>query len=102
MPQTQWQVFSGEGCLGGRCECGAVFVVDEIGRAGGQALMDAMALACDGDLDRALKLDAKRDFEVRNKPFQESQDRFGSRVGPQTRSDPSIYALKLKQPTKES
>jgi hypothetical protein len=58
-------VFSGEGCLGGRCDCGAVYVIDETGKDGGAALLDAQALACDGDLDRALRLDAKVDFQIK-------------------------------------
>lgn len=49
-------VFSGEGCLGGRCACGAAYAVDETGRLGGCALLDAQAVLCDGDLDRAMKL----------------------------------------------
>ena len=36
-PTQEKDVFSPEGCLGGRCTCGAVFVIDETGRLGGQA-----------------------------------------------------------------
>jgi len=58
-------VFNGGGCLGGRCECGAAFVIDETGREGGQASLDVVAIACDGDLDRALALTKKVDFRRR-------------------------------------
>jgi len=82
-------VFSSDS-RGGRCPCGAVFVVDETGRLGGQALLDALALACDGDLDRAVKLDSKRDYEVKTRP-----------LGPERLADhspaaPKVWAVKLK------
>lgn len=64
-PTEQRDVFSGGGCSGGRCECSAVYVIDPTGRDGGQALLDAQALACDGDLDRALALRNGIDFELK-------------------------------------
>ncbi len=66
--QPQDGVFSGDGCVGGRCTCGAAFVVDETGRLGGQALLDAQALLCDGDLDAALRLDSNS-LDVRAEPY---------------------------------
>jgi hypothetical protein len=47
---------------GGRCACGAVFVVDPTGRNGGQALLEALEDACGGDRDRSLALLAGRDY----------------------------------------
>ncbi len=63
--ETMVDLASAEGCQGGRCTCGAVFVVDDVGRFGGQALLDALTLACQGDIERALKIDAKKGFEVK-------------------------------------
>jgi len=64
-PRRQEDVFSVDDCKGGRCEgCGAVFVLDEAGKHGGSALLDALAMACDGDLDRAMKLQSKVDYRV--------------------------------------
>ncbi len=64
-PRKQDGVFSVEGCKGGRCEhCGAVFILDETGKNGGSALMDGLVLLCDGDMDRALSLQAKVDYRV--------------------------------------
>lgn len=63
-PRMQEGVFSVEGCKGGRCECGAVFVLDEAGKHGGAALMDGLVMVCDGDMDRALALQAKVDYRV--------------------------------------
>ncbi|MCL5024287.1 MAG: hypothetical protein M1497_13165 [Nitrospirae bacterium] len=35
--------------LGGRCECGAVYVADPTGHNMGEAYLDALAYACGGD-----------------------------------------------------
>jgi hypothetical protein len=64
-PSHHRDVFNGQGCSGGRCPCSAVYVIDETGRDGGQALLDAQALACDGDLDRALSLESGVDYDVK-------------------------------------
>ncbi len=64
-PRQRDDVFSPEGCKGGHCEsCDAVYVLDETGKNGGSALLDGLVLACDGDLDRAMKLQAKVDYRV--------------------------------------
>lgn len=90
-------VFSGEGCIGGKCQCGAVFVIDEAGRFGGQALMDAQALLCEGDLDRAMKLDSKQDLEVRTRPITETERHYGDRFQPHGHAAPKVWALKLRE-----
>lgn len=56
---------SGYDSNGGRCACGAVFLVDETGKHGGQVLLDGLTLLCDGDVDRAMALDSKADYELR-------------------------------------
>ena len=48
---------------GGRCACGACFVVDPTGRNGGQALLEALEDACGGDRDRSLFLQPGRDYQ---------------------------------------
>jgi hypothetical protein len=69
-----------------------VFVLDETGKSGGQALLDALALACDGDLDRALRLDSEKDYELKTKPLRES--RF--RIQGHSYLAPKVWALRLK------
>ena len=49
--------------LGGRCDCGTVYVCDETGKNLGEALMDALVFACDGDWDRAMNLAAGTDYD---------------------------------------
>ncbi len=91
-------VFSADGCEGGQCQCGAFFVLDVTGRSGGQALMDAQVMACDGDLDRALKLDSNRDFEVKTRNLREAMGKHGRRVVVRGYLEPKVWALKLKRP----
>ena len=88
-------LFSSDG-RGGRCECGAVFVVDETGRLGGQAMMDVLALACDGDLDRAQRLDSKADYELKTKPLAPEGADFRGRFGSHSPAAPKVWSIKLK------
>lgn len=67
-PGQVMAVFTPDGCLAGRCSCGAVYAVDETGRLGGQALLDAQAVLCDGDLKLAIKLESGRHVDVRSQP----------------------------------
>ena len=95
--ETSFDSFSGEGCKGGRCECGAVFVVDETGRSGGQALFDAQVMACDGDTERALNLDANRDFEVKTRNLRESIGKNGKPLYGHGYMEPKVWAIKLNR-----
>lgn len=49
--------------IGGRCGCGAVYAYDSTGHNVGQAYLDALALACGDDWDKALSLDSETDYE---------------------------------------
>jgi hypothetical protein len=93
-PQMLSNVFSAGSTLGGRCDCGAFFTVDETGKSGGQTLLDLQALACDGDLDRALRIQEDIDFELKTKPYQFQSDPMG-RVRGNPHLQPKIWALKL-------
>ena len=87
--------YSGES-LGGHCACGAVYVIDETGKAGGQAVMDLLTLACDGDLERALSLESGSDYEVQTKPYQGARNTV-SRLRGHSYLAPQIWFLKRKQ-----
>jgi hypothetical protein len=81
-PRRVRTVFTAEGCLAERCSCGAVYAVDETGRLGGQALLDAQAVLCDGDLRLAMTLETGKQVDVRSRPLgaqtiQDSASRFG-------------------------
>jgi hypothetical protein len=46
-----------------------VYAVDETGRLGGQALLDAQAVLCDGDLRQAMTLESGKQIDARSRPF---------------------------------
>ena len=68
-PHRVMTVFTPEGCLAERCSCGAVYAVDETGRLGGQALLDAQTFLCEGDLRLAMTLETGKQVDVRSRPF---------------------------------
>jgi len=70
--------FTAEGCLAERCSCGAVYAVDETGRLGGQALLDAQAVLCDGDLQLAMTLETGKQVDVRSRPCPGQKIRGGT------------------------
>jgi hypothetical protein len=95
-PEPLHQVFSAGGALGGRCVCGAVFCVDETGRQGGVALLDAQALACNGDLERAMALDVSAQAQVVTRPWVLLGAHRVSRPRGPAYGDPHVWILKLK------
>jgi hypothetical protein len=92
-------VFSPEGCLAERCSCGAAYAVDETGRLGGQALLDAQAVLCDGDLQRAMTLDSGRQLDVRSQPCSRQKIQKGARRF--DRTSPSARAWFVRRRTEE-
>lgn len=77
-PRRVTTVFTPGGCLAERCACGAVYAVDETGRLGGAALLDAQAVLCDGDLRLAMTLESGKHVDVRSKPFRIQRLRGGA------------------------
>jgi len=61
-------VFSPEGCKGGICSCGAGWVLDETGKQGGTALLDALMLG-GGDMGEAMKLQSGEDYEAKTEIY---------------------------------
>jgi len=66
-PRRMMMVFTPEGCFAERCSCGAAFALDETGRLGGQALLDAQAVLCEGDLQLAMTLETGKQVDVRSR-----------------------------------
>ena len=96
-PPKQVEAYSFEGALGGRCACGAFFVVDATGKHGGEVLLDLTTLACEGDSDRALELASGRDYELASKPLTERQP-SSARARRPIGGRPQVYFLKLRDP----
>gem|GEM_PF-4376416 len=95
-PEVRHDAFTGDGCLGGRCECGAVFVVDETGREGGLARLDALALVCGGDLERATQLDADREVDFKTRDLSGRSESGGGRAIAQGQMSPLVWFARLK------
>jgi hypothetical protein len=55
-----------QGVAGGRCRCGALYLLDATGKEGGQVLVDGLALLYGGDLSLAMSLAAGTDYEVKD------------------------------------
>jgi hypothetical protein len=68
-PRRVTAVFTPLGCLAEACSCGAVYAVDETGRLGGQALLDAQAVLCQGDLEQAMSLETGKHVDVRSRKY---------------------------------
>mgnify|MGYP001165937606 FL=1 len=58
MEGGQWYDF-----LGGFCSCGAAFAHDPTARNGGAVLLQAMLMACGGDMDEAMSLSYETDYD---------------------------------------
>ncbi|MEJ2672714.1 MAG: hypothetical protein P8168_11060 [Deltaproteobacteria bacterium] len=54
----QWYDFAG-----GFCDCGAVFALDPTARNGGAVFLQALLMASDGDMERALDLSEGVDYD---------------------------------------
>jgi hypothetical protein len=54
----KWYDFSG-----GYCACGASYALDPTARNGGAAMLQAMLMSCNGDLDRVLSLSPDTDYD---------------------------------------
>lgn len=63
---------------GGKCECRAVFVYDRSGHNLGEAYMDALTFACDGDWDKALSLVPDEDYEVIELSYDSRRNKFST------------------------
>jgi hypothetical protein len=48
---------------GGFCACGAAFAHDPTARNGGAVLLQAMLMACEGDMEQVLSLAPEEDYE---------------------------------------
>jgi hypothetical protein len=77
LPRRVMAVFTPDGCLTEACACGAVYAVDETGRLGGQALLDAQAVLCEGDLQQAMSLETGKDVDVKSRRFGTQKIRGG-------------------------
>ena len=95
-PQTRHDLYNPEGTECGQCECGAYFVIDATGRSGGQALLDAQVLICDGDLERALAIDCEKELEIKTRNLREVTTRKGRVIHGHAYLQPKVWAVRRR------
>ncbi len=79
---------------GGFCDCGAVFALDPTARNGGAAFLQALVVAADGDMDRAMGLSEGEDYDV---GYVQNYDIQQHRLDPN--SFGTLYFVKLRGQT---
>lgn len=81
---------------GGKCLCGAAFVFDQSGHNVGDAYVDVLTLACDGDMDKAWSLTPDEDYEIRELNYNSRRNKFGRESFTRGRPSPVYLFVKLK------
>ena len=83
---------------GGRCSCGALFLLDVNGKRGGETVVDGLTMLCDGDSDRAMRLEEKVDYRLRRRGYDPRSHSLIDRVrGMGGYGQPKLWFLKLKK-----
>ncbi len=82
----QWYDFAG-----GFCDCGAVFALDPTARNGGAAFLQALVMASDGDMDKAMSLGEGEDYDV---GYVQNYDQHQHRLDPNAFG--TLYFVKLR------
>ena len=81
---------------GGKCECGAAYVYERSGHNIGDAYVDVLGLACDGDMDKAWTLTPEEDYEVKELSYNTRRNKFGRESLSRGKVGPVYLFVKLK------
>ena len=87
----------GSTVTGGRCACGAVYVYDRSGHNMGDAYVDALNLACEGDLDKAWSMTPDEDYEILELTYNTRRHKFGREAVSRGRPSPGFIFVRLKK-----
>lgn len=82
---------------GGKCECGAAYVYDGSGHNVGDAYVDGLTLACDGDLDKAWSMTPGDDYEVKEFFYDQRKNRFSTETVGRGRRAAVYLFVKVKK-----
>ena len=82
---------------GGRCVCGAVYVYDRSGHNMGDAYVDVLNMAYDGDLDSAWSKTPNEDYEILELTYNSRRNKFGRDTGSRGRPQPSFLFVRVKR-----
>lgn len=83
---------------GGRCSCGALFTFDVNGKGGGEAVIEGLILLCDGDAEKAMRLEEKVHYRLRRRGYDPRSHSLVSRVkGMGGYGQPKLWFFRLKK-----
>lgn len=86
---------SSTSCTGGRCDCGAVYLLDATGREGGQLIMEGLYFLAGGDMDLALTLRGGTDYDVRGLGYNYRMHVYEPRQRGRSYGQPKLWFFKL-------
>jgi len=81
---------------GGRCTCGALYLLDATGKEGGRRMMDGLYLIADQDMDRALALQSGEDYRVESVCYNYRMHTAESRTRKKGYAQPKLWFFILK------
>ena len=91
-----------DACQGGHCKaCGALFITDITGRAGGQALLDGLKFLADGDEDVGLTLRADVDYAYKGAAYNPRTHSMDAKSGARRYGVPKLWFFKRLEPGPE-
>jgi hypothetical protein len=80
---------------GGSCECGAVYVYDRSGHNMGDAYVDILTLAYDGDIEKAWSMTPNEDYQIIELTYNTRRHKFGRETVSRGKPSPSfLFILK--------
>lgn len=82
---------------GGRCACSAVYVYDRTGHNMGDAYVDVLTLACDGDLDKAWSMVPDEEYEIIELTYNTRRHTFGREAVTRGKLSPGFLFARLKK-----
>lgn len=87
------------GVRGGHCGCGAVFIFDEAGKGGGDAVLDGLRFLSGGDDERAMKLAPDVDYQLERRGYRPRTHSFEPHLRRRgALSQPKLWFFRLANP----
>lgn len=87
----------GNTITGGRCSCSAVYVYDRTGHNMGDAYVDVLNLASDGDLEKAWSMVPEEDYDILELTYNTRRHKFGREAVSRGRPSPGFVFVRLKK-----
>ena len=87
----------GNTVAGGSCTCGAVYVYDRSGHNMGDAYVDALNLAYDGDLEKGWSMTPGEDYELLELTYNSRRHKFGREAVTRGKLSPGFIFVWVKK-----